>query len=380
MRLLLIQGGFGAGGAEKNVAAIAADRARQGDEVHVAGLTMPESGPFFSYPDTVTLHPIINPDTAPGYGAQHKRLLHIRRTIKKVRPDVIVSFLTKVNVLTLIATIGQRVPVVISERNNPRVQGGHPLWYHGQNWLGRHATAITVLTERASEDMPKALQRKAVVIPNGCSPYPVSAASNTEDGINLVAVGRLDRQKGFDLLLQAMAKVHDKVQGAHLTIWGEGPERASLEAQREELGLTDCVTMPGNCPPGTWMSDADMLVFSSRYEGFSNVVAEATVSGLPVVSFDCPYGPREMIRDGDNGILVPLEDMDALAASVISLCHDDALRGQMRLRSKQCREWLDPTRVLQQWSEVIDRAALSANIPVGRKAQLGKAASNSSIL
>ncbi|SDK91163.1 glycosyltransferase family 4 protein [Aliiruegeria lutimaris] len=361
MKLLFFQAGFGAGGAEKIIAMIAANRAAQGDEVHVAALTIPDGGSFFSYPDTVRLHPMCRESQAPGRRVQWHRLRHIRRVIRQTQPDVVISFLTKVNTLVLLAALRLPVPVAISERNNPRVQNANPIWSHAQSLLARRANCIVMQTERARQDLPSGLHSRAVVIPNPCAPLGQSAAS-AGIGSNLVAVGRLDRQKGFDMLIDAMRPIRDALPEARLTIFGEGRERAALEAQRDRLGLSDNVFLPGTCPPGDWISGQDILVVSSRFEGFPNVIAEATVSGLPVVSFDCDYGPRELIRQGENGLLVPAEDNAALARSVLDLACDPERRAAMSRAADPTVEWLSPERVMRQWDRMIEGAATSAPV------------------
>lgn len=352
MKILIIQGGFGAGGAEKIVSILAAHRAERGDEVHVAGLTMPPSGSYFPFPDEVTLH------VAQAGGGQLDRLRHIRSVIQQVAPDVIISFLTKINVLTLIATLDRATPVIISERNNPRAQTANPVWRHAQNLLARRARAVVMQTQRASEDLPRAIQRKARIIANPCA-LPTGAREHLGTGSsNLVAVGRLDHQKGFDLLLDAMPQILAGNPGARLTIYGEGPARKALEAQRDRLQLGDVVSMPGSsAAPGEWMDNADILVFSSRYEGFPNVLAEATVTGLPLVSFDCPYGPRELIRPEENGLLVPPEDVDGLAQAVLRLSSSPELLQKMRDADLESRVWLAPDNILAEWDETIDDVA-----------------------
>ncbi len=361
MKLLFVQAGFGAGGAEKIIAMIAANRAAHGDEVHVAGLTIPAEGSFFEYPDSVHLHPMCPESAAPRRRVQLERLRHIRRVIRQTQPDAIVSFLTKVNTLVLLAALRLPVPVVISERNNPKAQNANPIWSHAQSLLARRANCIVMQTERARQDLPSGLHSRSVVIPNPCAPFAVSAP-RPGGGTNLVAVGRLDRQKGFDMLIDAMRPIRDALPEARLTIYGEGHERASLEARRNRLGLADSVFLPGACPPGEWIEGQDILVVSSRFEGFPNVIAEAAVSGLPVVSFDCDYGPRELIRQGENGLLVPAEDSAALARSVVDLARDPERREAMSRAAGVAADWLSPERVMRQWDQLIDGFATSSAV------------------
>lgn len=357
MKILIIQGGFGAGGAEKVVAMIAADRARLGDDVTVMGFAMPEAGSYFPYPDDVQL---LVPGGGKG-GSPLTRLKRIRQTIRRERPDVVLSFLTKVNVLSLAAAIGTGTPVVISERNNPRAQNAHPIWRHAQNLLVRRAACAVMQTERARADLPVSAQGSSVVIPNPCAPHDTHTAAPNAATNRLAAVGRLDKQKGFDVLLHAIVQIVQEVPDAKLTIHGEGPERAHLEALCASLDLTDHVTLPGASPtPGSWLSETDVMVMPSRFEGFPNVLAEATVNGLPVVSTDCDFGPREIISEGENGLLVPVDDRKALAETIIRLLKDRDLRTRMAGAAAINRDRLAPAQILQDWDHVIARAIAKA--------------------
>ncbi|PAU97545.1 hypothetical protein CK240_08705 [Paracoccus salipaludis] len=348
----MIQGGFGTGGAEKIMAAIGAHRHAQGDEVHVAGMFMPPAGPFFHYPPDVRLHLLAD-------GARPDKLLHLRRLaairglIRRVQPDVTLSFLTKVNCLTMLAARGTSIPVVISERNNPLMQSPG-FWNRAQQVLAHGAAGIVMQTRGQHDDLSPALQERAVVIPNFCDAVPFRRASPGPD-CHFVAAGRLDRQKGFDLLIRAFARVPHL--GARLTIFGEGPERAPLENLVRASGLEGRVSLPGIVRgPQEWLGAGHVLVVSSRFEGFSNVVAEATCSGLPVVSFDCPYGPSEMIVEGRNGFLVPPGDVAALAGAMTRLAADPALRNRLGQAAHIAAARFEQGRIMAQWDAVLGAA------------------------
>ncbi len=348
MRVLIVQSGFGAGGAERVISMLSGHFADSGINVHVTAFSMPDVGPYFE------MHPQVETSSMQGPNGQWGRITHIRRTVREFQPDVVISFLTKVNVLTLIATIGLRVPVVISERNNPRLQKAHPLWNHLQGFLGARASRMVAQTQAVLDNMQPSLRRRGVVIPNAVRPLKRSEQSAPDEPCRLVSVGRLDHQKGFDMLLNSMRQIHDACPTATLTIYGEGPERAALEAQRDALELGAVVDLPGSTSKaGEWAQHTDIVLAPSRYEGFPNVLAEAAVSGIPAVAFDCEFGPSEILENGKTGFVIPLGDVSGFAEATIKLIQNPDLRMSMSSASGGIRERLSPENVFSQWDKLI---------------------------
>lgn len=137
------------------------------------------------------------------------------------------------------------------------------------------------------------------------------------EGARLLAAGKLTPQKGFDLLLQALAKLD---LAWKMVILGEGPERGNLEHLAEQLGISSKVSFQGfSANPYAWMRTADLFVLSSRHEGFPNVLLEAGALGLPMAAFACPGGIDEIVKDGINGFLAKAEDVKAFSR-VIHRC------------------------------------------------------------
>src|SRR5262249_60411631 len=137
--------------------------------------------------------------------------------------------------------------------------------------------------------------------------------------------GRLHRQNGFDLLLRGVARLRDA--DLAVVILGEGPERGSLEALGRELGLGARLVMPGFVEnPWAWIGRASAFVLPSRWEGFASVLVEAMACGTPVVAADCDYGPREILHDGKNGLLVRRDDAMSLPQALQRILADPALR------------------------------------------------------
>ncbi|MCC6274950.1 MAG: glycosyltransferase [Leptospiraceae bacterium] len=133
----------------------------------------------------------------------------------------------------------------------------------------------------------------------------------------ILTVGNLKIEKNHELLIRAFAKVK-KTINAVLVILGEGELRKKMEDLIHELNLSDSVKLPGYVPnPYPWYKNADLFVLSSNHEGFGNVIVEALSCGIPVVSTNCPSGPGEILESGKYGILVPVNDSNAMAAAII---------------------------------------------------------------
>ena len=186
----------------------------------------------------------------------------------------------------------------------------------------------------------------------------------------VVAAGRLARQKGFDRLLPAWAEVVRHHPDWKLKIYGSGGERDSLQRQIEELGIGDSATLEGFTRKlHEEFSRASLYVLSSRQEGFPMVLLEAMGVGLPVVSVDCETGPRDIIREGVDGHVVPEEDRAALAAAISGLIADTDRRKAFGAAALETAASYDAARIAARWEQRI--AELSATKPAGRGTMVG---------
>jgi glycosyltransferase involved in cell wall biosynthesis len=167
-------------------------------------------------------------------------------------------------------------------------------------------------------------------------------------------MGRLHPQKGFDLLLQAFGQIQAKYPDWHLTILGEGAMRGELEQLRAKLGLIDRVHLPGAVTNvNDYLRQADIFVLSSRFEGFPMAVCEAMACGLPVIATDCLSGPREIIQDGIDGMLVRVDDVESLASGLERLMSDPVYRQQLAQAAPQVLERFGLERVMGMWTDAI---------------------------
>ena len=360
MNITLVISGLTAGGAERIMISLANHWVEQGQAVTL--ITFGAGPPYYPLDDRVALRQL----DLPSYGrplhraltSTARRILGLRKAIRASRPDIVISFLGKINALTVMATRGLGVPVVVSERNNPNMQVFRPAW----RWLRRRlyglSAGLVTPSQGVLDTFPERLRRSGRVIPNPVDLPPDFLASEltprATGSPRLIAVGRLEDQKGFDLLLEAYGKIAADFPDWTLTIRGEGNRRAEIERLRDQLGLADRVSLPGVTDrPGAWVDEGEIFVLSSRYESFGNVLTEAMVAGLPIVSFDCPFGPGEIIENEVDGLLVPPEDADALAEAMARMMKDADLRRRFGEKAQQNVRRFERSRIMERWDDLV---------------------------
>lgn len=359
MRIFLLVSSMEGGGAERVAATLANAWAERGEEVTIVATFSRGGGCRYPLGPNVRFVRLV--DISVGwpmaYPSRLVRLRVLRHLIVTERPDVVVSLLTNVNVAGILATRGLDIPVVVSERIHPLATP----W--GRRVLRRltypMADVVVVQTEEAARAIRRLVGRAPVaVLPN---PLPAELQARDPRGRcnpasrhRLVGMGRLERQKGFDLLIRIFYRLAQEFPDWDLWIWGEGSQRRALEAQVVKLGLEPRVFLPGwTSEPWDELERADVFVLPSRWEGFPNALLEAMALGVPCVAYDCPAGPREITRGGQDAMLVPAEDELAMEDALRTLMTNEALRTDLGARGAvSVRERYALPRVITMWDEL----------------------------
>ncbi|VFR35864.1 Glycosyl transferase, group 1 family protein [plant metagenome] len=355
------------GGAER----VAVDLAAQWAEAGVA-VTLVTQADVAS--DVYALHPAVarvSLGTAGESGgglrgllANVRRVRALRAQIVRVQPDIVLGMMTTASVLAVLAARGLPAKVIATEHTHPPSQSLSGLWLRLRRWTYPRAAQVVALTRDTAKWIETHVPgSRLAVIPNPVQwplrrQSPELAPPGAQAGHILLGVGRLHPDKGFDVLLKAFAQLAPEHPEWRLVLLGEGTERARLTAQAEALGLGGRVDLPGRAGNvGDWYARADLYVLSSRVEGLSNTLLEAMASGLAPVAFDCETGPREIVRDGEDGLLVrPVEDPQALAAALGGLMRDPARREALATQAVAVRERFSTASVLARWKAVFDDA------------------------
>ena len=350
------------GGAERVLSILANHCAEKGWDVTI--LTFNNEPSFFDLHPSITYSALNIQERARfaigRFLANFTRLWVLRKAILASQPQAVVSFLEQVNVHTLVATIGTGIPIIVSERVDPSWHSGATIWNRLRRMtypLASRVVSVTQGIDRFFEWLPR---EKRSVIHNPVLPVQEELEANPPvSGMDaekkwVVAMGRLNQQKGFDLLLSAYEKVAGKYPDWQLIILGEGGLREELEQLREKTGLGNKVVFPGSIKnPYSILVKSELFVLSSRYEGFVNALGEAMACGLPVLSFDCPGGPREIVRHGIDGLLIPAEDVTSLAEGLDRLMGDEKERNQLAAKAPEVVERFSKDKIMSLWEEVI---------------------------
>lgn len=328
MKILLLVSSMHAGGAERVAATLSRGWVEHGHQVTLVPTYTGKGELFYALDPRVRLEWLAD---HMGAAAQSRlapivKLRKLRALVQKERPDVIVSFLTNVNVMALMATWGLDIPLIVCERTNPAFSSSaSPVLQRLRRWLYPRAAMVTVQAEASVEAMRErapGISRLAVV-PNPLPPdLPAPQGQQLRPGgrHRLVAMGRFVPSKRFGELIEVFARLTSRFPEWDLYIWGDGPLRDSLVQWVSEKGLDERVYLPGRTSsPWDELLASDVFVLSSEVEGFPNALVEAMALGLPCVSVDCPSGPREISREGLDARLVPLYDDAALEEALAGL-------------------------------------------------------------
>jgi GalNAc-alpha-(1->4)-GalNAc-alpha-(1->3)-diNAcBac-PP-undecaprenol alpha-1,4-N-acetyl-D-galactosaminyltransferase len=366
MRITLVIASLAGGGAERVVTTLTRGFINAGQIISVITLFGRETD-FFALPDGAQRLALGLGQNSRTIGQairnNARRAQALRRAIRSTAPDVVISFVDQTNILVLLSLWGTSIPVLVTEHNASSADCGGKLWEMLRRCVYPFATALVSVSEGVDRQFRWMPKKKRWVIYNplaygdsgsaGDSPLPTTF-SNTQR--HLIAMGRLAQQKGFDLLIDAFARIADAHSDWDLHILGEGEKRAELTALISKLNLEKRVFLTGRIPhPFPILRHADLFVLSSRWEGFAIVLIEAMACGLPVLSFDCLSGPREIIRHQTDGLLVPAEDVGGLAEAMDHLMSDEKERRRLASNTQEGSQRFGIDGVIAQWQNLLDR-------------------------
>ena len=320
------------------------------------------------------------------------RISKLKRIWKEVKPDVIVSFIRKNNLMAIASAAPLGIPVVVSVRSAPERELKGFGFKTISFLLFRQAAGVVLQTKEAYNFFPGYIREKAVVLPNSINPDFLKASEELTlaTTINhdkkmtvydrvpssvkekrIITVGRIDDNKNQRLLVEAYVKIADHYPDWSLELIGDGSGRQALEEYVSTLPCKDRISFTGAVDDvAKRMSEASIFVLPSKIEGMPNALIEAMVMGMACISTDCPCGgPRDLIAaDESNGILVPVDNVDAMAMALKRLIINDTLRENMGDNARKIITTLHPDTVNKQWKNYIENVMFSIR---GKESDLG---------
>jgi GalNAc-alpha-(1->4)-GalNAc-alpha-(1->3)-diNAcBac-PP-undecaprenol alpha-1,4-N-acetyl-D-galactosaminyltransferase len=353
VRIAFVIPSLGPGGAERVASLLCNEWVGLGHAVTLATFDRPSAEPFFALKDGVAVAGLAASATSRGVAVRLAtniaRVSRLRSLLRQCHPDVVVSFMTEANVVAVWACRGLGIPLVISERNQPDRPGlarGHKLARQLSYSL---ASAMVVQTEEIASWARARFRIPTHVIPNPVQFGPCGARDRT-DVHQLVSLGRLTHQKGFDILIRSFAALAGKHLNWRLVIYGEGPDRSALEQLRAETGLVERISLPGLTRDSAGvLRQASLFALTSRFEGYPNALLEALACGLPVIATACPGGTGEILANGVHGMLVPPNDVSAITAALDAMMSASDLREAYASKARQSVAELDVAAVGRRW-------------------------------
>lgn len=284
------------------------------------------------------------------------RIIRLRELIKEEKPDLLVTFMGEPNFRGVIAKIGLKTKVVVSVRNDPNKEyGGKVMRFVGKVILP-FADGCVFQTEDAKKWFPEKLQRKSTVIWNAVNEDFYKILRSPVKGL-VVSCGRLQPQKNHKMLISAIKQVFENYPNVRLNIYGSGNLESELTSYINELGMKNVITLKGQTSNvAEVLKKADIFVMSSDYEGMPNALMEAMASGVPCISTDCPCGgPKMLITDREEGILVNTNDEIGLAKAIEELLSNDNLKENLSIQAKNKAISFRSDAIFNQWVSYIER-------------------------
>lgn len=357
MRITFFIGSLVSGGAERVISLLANQYRELGWEVDIALLLKNEVNRK-QFPLEKSIRII---DLSIEGNSYWKRTVgwirSVRNYLKETKPACVVSFIGRINALVLTASIGLGIPTLVSERNDPRQDGRGKVMLTYCNLIYRLADAIVFQTEYERSCFSRALKKRSCIIPNPVSV--INCNDIEENRFEISTAGRLVPQKNHALLIDSIFLVKDRIPNIRCEIYGDGPLKQDLENRIKSLHLEKYVHLCGNkTDVNRWIAKSCIFVMTSDFEGLSNALIEAMMLGKACITTDYP-GASEVIHNGANGVIIPMENSKSvLADKICNIIEDDILRKKLSGKAEEDARRYSLETVTKKWIDTIDDMSL----------------------
>jgi GalNAc-alpha-(1->4)-GalNAc-alpha-(1->3)-diNAcBac-PP-undecaprenol alpha-1,4-N-acetyl-D-galactosaminyltransferase len=363
MKITLVISSLSSGGAERVLVSMAKGFVKRGHSVSVVTLSE-KNDDFYELPAECSRLALGVLGQSAGLFEALKnnieRINVLRKAVESSSPDVVISFLRITNITTILALLGRKYPLIVTEHNDLKVFSYGMLWETLGSLTYPLCSCVVSVSQGVDSGFASLPKSKRAVIYNPILVEDNGQVEELPTEVNLqknllVSMGRLTKQKRFDLLLQAFAKIAPQYPDWQMLILGRGELRKQLSQMRDDLGLSGQVIFTGALSnPFAVLKQAKLFVMASENEGFPMAHGEALACGLPVVCTDCPSGPSEMVRQGIDGLLVPNRDVTALATAMAGLMSDEPQRQKLSTKAPEVLERFSLDAIVTEWEVLIN--------------------------
>jgi GalNAc-alpha-(1->4)-GalNAc-alpha-(1->3)-diNAcBac-PP-undecaprenol alpha-1,4-N-acetyl-D-galactosaminyltransferase len=363
MKITFVCSSLECGGAEKALLFLTKKFNDIGFQTEIISLFNNNGSDFYDIPDKTVDTKLnlfsVNQSGFYKFYCIFRGILNLRHHIKQNKSDIIISFLSWVNIITLIATININAPILVAERNDPNNDNHNFLFNLLRKTLFILASRIILLSSRFKEYFPSKVQKKCVVIPNSIKlKYEELSESIYKEKL-IVSIGRLSDEKDHQLLIKAFHNVHTKIPDWKLEIYGDGELRDQLSELIEQLNISKQVILKGlTHTPQQVLQNASFSVLPSKFEGFPNVILESLSVKTPVLSFRNIGAINDIIVNEVNGLLINRESDEKLliknlSDSILRLTSDSILLEKMSKNARESISKFDSDLIFDIWYKLI---------------------------
>lgn len=356
LKVCFVLSGFKFGGVERVVSVIANALCKLNLEISILTISTKSKKTAYKLDKRISLDSIYCNDM-PFILRTLSRLVKIKKYIKKMNPDIIISFDFGTNISVLLSLLFTKNKIIISERNDPNRIPKEKWKKALRNLIYYRADGIVFQTVLAKKNFNKLLQNKSTVILNPVDINKFHIADYNNKASKIISVGRLEEQKNYPLLIAAFAKIANKYKKVTLDIYGIGSKYLELKKMIQKSDLNDRIFLKGNCDNiEKVLEKADCFVLTSDYEGLPNALMEAMVMGIPCIATDCPCGgPKELIRNDKNGILINVGDERQLIRAIERILNDTDYSMMLSRNSIKIRNRVEEGVIVKKWLDFIGR-------------------------
>ena len=363
MNIAFVISSLSSGGAERVLSLLANEFIKKGYQVFI--ITICKDEIFYILDEKIQIIELnlcgISTNKLEALKRNFKIVKELRKCLKIIKPSCIISFMNSTNIYSILANFHLKSKLIISEHIDYRFVKLSFFWSIQQKIFYRFSDTLVSVSKGVDQNFKYLNIQKRTVISNPVDTSILVKSNCNDDSTDIekykdymIAVGRLEHQKRFDVLIKSFSLLKDKSK--KLLIFGNGSLKNDLLLLIQKLNLRHRVFLMGRVTnPYYVMKNALFLVLSSQYEGFGNVIIESMSCGTPVISFDCPSGPSEIIENEVNGVLVENQNVEQLAFQMQRLIDDKDLREKLSHEAIKVKEKYSIEKIANEWEDLIKK-------------------------